>query len=101
MIMPLACVVLFIVLWRDLHRGHEYRPFLVTIGVFLMNYIGLGVSMWPWLVHFQVSFRKAAAAPESQSLLLVGTAVLLPIVLAYTAYSYYLFRGKSSHEAHY
>ncbi len=101
MVMPLACVVLFIVLWRDLHRGHEYRPFLVTIGVFLMNYIGLGVSMWPWLVPFQVSFRKAAAAPESQSLLIVGTAVLLPIVLGYTAYSYYIFRGKSSHEAHY
>ena len=101
MVMPLACVVLFIVLWRDLHRGHEYRPFLVTIGVFLMNYIGLGVSMWPWLVPFQVTFRKAAAAPESQSLLIVGTAVLLPIVLGYTAYSYYIFRGKSSHEAHY
>jgi len=101
MVMPLACVVLFALLWHDLRRGNEYRPFLATIGIFLMNYIGLGVSMWPWLVPFQVTFRKAAAAPESQSLLIVGTVVLLPIVLGYTAYSYYIFRGKSSHEAHY
>lgn len=101
-VMPLSCIVLFIMLWKDLHHnGHEYRPFLVTIGIFLMNYIGLGISMWPWLVPFEVTFRRAAAAPESQSLLLVGTVFLLPMVLAYTAYCYYIFRGKSSHEAHY
>jgi cytochrome d ubiquinol oxidase subunit II len=100
-IMPLSCIALFALLWRDLRQGNEYRPFLATIGIFLMNYIGLGVSMWPWLVPFQVTFRKAAAAPESQSLLLVGTVIFLPVVLAYTAYSYYIFRGKSSHEAHY
>ncbi|MBT8342747.1 MAG: cytochrome d ubiquinol oxidase subunit II [Desulfatitalea sp.] len=101
MVMPLSCVALFILLWRDLHKGNEYRPFLAVIGIFLMNYIGLGVSMWPWLVPFEVTYRMAAAAPESQSLLLVGTVVLLPMVLAYTGYCYYIFRGKSSHEAHY
>ena len=100
-IMPLACVVLFVLLWRDLHRKNENRPFFLIQGVFLMNYIGLGVSMWPWLVPFEVTFRQAAAAPESQSLLIVGTAILLPVILAYTGYCYYVFRGKSSHEIHY
>jgi len=100
-ILPLLSIILFAVLWRDLRRGREYRPFFLSQGIFLMNYIGLGISLWPWLVPFEVSFRKAAAAPESQSLLLVGTVFLLPLVLAYTAYCYYVFRGKSSHETTY
>ena len=49
----------------------------------------------------QTPFRQAAAAPESQSLLLIGTVVMLPLVLAYTAFCYYIFRGKTSHEATY
>ena len=88
-------------LWRDLKNRREYRPFFISLGIFLLNYIGLGTSMWPWIVPFEVSFRQAAAAPESQSLLLVGTAVMLPLVLAYTGYCYYIFRGKASHEAAY
>jgi cytochrome d ubiquinol oxidase subunit II len=97
--MPVLSVVFFVMLWRDLSAGQrEYRPFLLTLGIFLMNYIGIGVSTWPWLVPFRVSLWDAAAAPESQSLLLVGTAVLLPIVLAYTAYCFWVFRGKASHE---
>jgi cytochrome d ubiquinol oxidase subunit II len=66
-----------------------------------MGYIGLGISLWPWLVPFEVTFRQAAAAPTSQSLLLVGTVILLPLVLAYTGFCYYLFRGKASHESAY
>jgi cytochrome bd ubiquinol oxidase subunit II len=99
--LPLLSIFFFFLLWRDLHRKTEARPFFLTQGIFLMNYIGLGISMWPWLVPFEVNFRRAAAAPESQSLMLVGTVVLLPIILAYTAYSYYVFRGKSSHDVTY
>ena len=99
--MPLLSVFFFFLLWRDLHRKNEFRPFFLSLGIFLMNYIGLSVSMWPWLVPFDVTFRRAAAAPESQSLLLVGVVVLLPLILAYTGYCYYVFRGKSSHEISY
>jgi len=98
---PTASLVLFIMIWRDLHSGKEYRPFLMSIGVFLTAYLGLGISLWPWLVPFEVTFRQAAAAPPSQSLLLIGTVVLLPVVLTYTGYCYYLFRGKASHESAY
>jgi cytochrome d ubiquinol oxidase subunit II len=66
-----------------------------------MNYIGLGISMWPYLVPFSVTFRQAAAAPESQSLMLVGTVFLLPLILGYTGYCYYIFRGKVAHEPSY
>jgi len=99
--MPLLSAGVVILLARDLKTKKEYRPFFLSLGIFLMNYIGLGISLWPWLVPFEITFRQAAAAPESQSLLLIGTAIMLPLVLAYTGYCYYIFRGKSSHEATY
>jgi cytochrome d ubiquinol oxidase subunit II len=99
--MPMLSLIMLAMLWRDLHSGREYRPFLLSLGLFLMNYVGLGISLWPWLVPFEISFRQAAAAPESQSLLLIGTAIMLPLVLAYVGYCYYVFRGKTSHEASY
>lgn len=98
---PLITLVLFIIIWRDLHTGKEYRPFFMSIGIFLMGYLGLGVSLWPWLVPFQITFREAAAAPTSQSLMLVGALIALPVVIAYTSYCYYVFRGKTSHETMY
>jgi cytochrome d ubiquinol oxidase subunit II len=98
---PLLTASLFVMIWRDLHRGREVRPFFLSIGVFLMGYIGLGISLWPWLIPFEITFRQAAAAATSQSLLLVGTVIMLPVVLTYTAFCYYLFRGKASHESAY
>jgi cytochrome d ubiquinol oxidase subunit II len=98
---PTASLVLLITIWRDLHAGREYRPFLLSFGVFLTGYLGIAISMWPYLVPFEITFRKAAAAPESQSLLLIGTVIMLPLVLLYTGYCYYIFRGKASHESAY
>jgi cytochrome d ubiquinol oxidase subunit II len=98
---PAASLVLFIMIWRDLRTARESRPFFLSIGVFLTAYLGLGISLWPWLVPFKITFRQAAASPPSQSLLLVGTAILLPVVLAFTGYCYYIFRGKTSHETGY
>ena len=98
---PLTTLVFFIVIWKDLHKGNEVRPFLLSLGVFLTAYLGLGISLWPWLVPFEITFRQAAAAPESQTLLLWGTVPLLPLILGYTGYSYYLFRGKVSREGYY
>jgi cytochrome d ubiquinol oxidase subunit II len=99
--MPSLSILSISLLWRDLSAGREYRPFLLSLGIFLLNYIGLGISLWPWLVPYEVTIWQAAAAPESQSLLLVGTVIMLPLVLTYTGYCYYIFRGKTSHEATY
>lgn len=98
---PTASLIMLIMIWRDLRTGREYRPFLLSFGVFLTGYIGIAISMWPYIVPFEITFRQAAAAPESQSLLLVGTAVMLPLILLYVGYCYYLFRGKASHESAY
>jgi cytochrome bd ubiquinol oxidase subunit II len=99
--LPLLAAVMLVLLWHDLRHGREYRPFFLSLGIFLMNYIGLGLSVWPWLVPYAITFRQAAASPPSQSLLLIGAAVCLPVILTYTAYSYFVFGGKTSHEGFY
>ena len=98
---PLLTLGAFFMLWRDLHSEREVRPFLLTIVIFLLGYIGLGISMFPWVVPFSFTVWDAAAVSTSQSILLVGTVIFLPIILAYTAYSYYVFRGKTSDKSYY
>jgi len=99
--LPLLSAVIVFMLARALKTRKEYKPFFLSLGMFVLNYVGLGISLWPWLVPFEITLWQAAAAPESQSLLLIGTVIMLPLVLTYTGYCYYIFRGKTSHEATY
>jgi len=85
----------------DIRKGREVRPFIFSNAIFLFGFIGLGISLWPWVVPYEVTLSEGAAASTSLSLLLIGTVILLPVILTYTAWSYYVFRGKSSHEALY
>lgn len=98
---PLITIGLFFLIWYDLHHGAEYRPFLASLGVFFMGYIGLGISMWPWVVPFAVTLWDGAAAGTSLSILLIGAGIMLPVILIYTGYCYYIFRGKTSDEPTY
>jgi len=101
MILPVLSALAFFALAFSLHRGDEYKPFFLSLILFLFGYIGLGISLWPWVVPHSVTLAEAAAAPESLSLMLVGVAIMLPIILVYTGYCYYVFRGKTTDEAHY
>ncbi len=99
---PLLTIGLFSFLWLDLHRAkREYRPFFLSIAIFLMGYLGLGISIYPWLIPFKYTLWDAAASGPGLSLLLVGVIPLLPLILGYTGYCYYIFRGKTDHEHHY
>lgn len=98
---PLITGVVFLLLFLSLRRKKESLSFFYSLALFFLGYIGLAISLWPYVVPYQVTFEQAAAAPESQSLLLVGALIMLPVILAYTGYCYYLFRGKSSHEHQY
>ena len=69
-------------------------PFLCALGLFLLSYVGLGISMWPMIIPPAVTIWDAAAPRASQAFLLAGAVVLIPIILAYTGYAYWLFRGK-------
>ncbi len=80
---------------------HEYRPFLLALGLFLLSFVGLGVCMWPYVVPTEVTIWEAAAPENAQIFMLVGAAVLIPLILGYTAYSYWVFRGKIDPESGY
>lgn len=95
---PLMTMGLFLIIWRDLyHAKRDCRPFLASIGIFFLAYLGLAISIYPWMIPYHYHLKDAAAAGPSLSLMLVGVVPLLPLILAYTAYSYYVFRGKTQH----
>ncbi|MBX6369342.1 MAG: cytochrome d ubiquinol oxidase subunit II [Rhodospirillales bacterium] len=91
---PLVTLGLAAWLWSALARGREFAPFAAAIGLFMMGYLGLAISLWPNIVPHAISLWEAAAAPRAQAFLLVGTLFLLPIILGYTVWSYWVFRGK-------
>jgi len=68
--------------------------FLLAIGLFIVAYMGVGISFWPMVIPHHYTLWQAAAGPSTQVFLLVGLAFLLPIILMYTAWSYWVFRGK-------
>lgn len=101
-VIPFFTAVLFLLLFRDLRKAqYERRPFFCSIGIFLMGYLGLGLSIFPWLIPYHYTIWDAAAYGPSLSLMLCGVVPLLPLILGYTSYCYYVFREKSSHEAMY
>jgi cytochrome d ubiquinol oxidase subunit II len=80
--------------WYVLTNRHELLPFLGAIGLFFMSFIGIAISLWPMIVPYHYTLWEAASSPSTQAFLLIGTLFLLPIILMYTAWSYWVFRGK-------
>jgi cytochrome bd ubiquinol oxidase subunit II len=91
---PIATGALVLGLWLALLRERPGRAFWCAIGVFALCYLGLAISLYPHIVPPDMTIWNAAAAPDSLLFLLAGTLVLLPIILAYTAHAYWVFRGK-------
>lgn len=91
---PVVTGAIALALWQGLRRDRDVLPFICALGLFAMCYLGLGVSVWPYVVPHTITLWDAAASPRSQAFLLVGTLFLLPIVLTYTGWSYFVFRGK-------
>jgi cytochrome bd ubiquinol oxidase subunit II len=91
---PVVTALTALLLWRWLEAGREVPPFLAAIAMFLLGYLGLVISSYPYIVPPSLTVWQTAAAPSSQMFMLVGTVALLPIILGYTAFVYWLFRGK-------
>lgn len=93
---PLAVAAVALLLLRALHtgRGGDHAPFLLSLALFGLCFAGLGVSMWPYVIPTSVTIFEAAAPVSSQLFMLVGAGILLPVILGYTAYAYWVFRGK-------
>ena len=79
---------------KSLRGQSDSMPFVLTLCLVFLGYSGLGISLWPNIIPPGVSIWAAAAPPQSQGFILVGALLIVPLILMYTAWSYYVFRGK-------
>jgi cytochrome bd ubiquinol oxidase subunit II len=91
---PVLTALLTLAEWRALRKG-EVSPYLIAILLFALSYLGIAISLFPMIVPHRFTLWQAASAPETQLFLLLGTLFLLPVILAYTGWSYWVFRGKA------
>jgi cytochrome d ubiquinol oxidase subunit II len=88
-------VLLFLYLLLRSVRGQPHAgPFIYALGLVFLGYTGLGISLWPNIIPPAISIWDAAAPPQSQGFALVGALLIIPVILMYTAWGYYVFRGK-------
>ena len=99
--LPIVAGGLCFLLWRGADLRRHSTPYLYGVALFLVGYIGLAISLWPYIVPFAMIPAEAAAADNALALLLWGALPMLPIILGYTAYVYWLFRAKVTDEASY
>jgi cytochrome bd ubiquinol oxidase subunit II len=83
-----------LLLWRSLSRKQELMPFLLTIGIFLLTFLGLGLIVFPYIIPTQITIYQAAAAPSALVFMIIFVGFLIPIMLFYNIYQYVVFRGK-------
>jgi cytochrome d ubiquinol oxidase subunit II len=91
---PLAVAAIAVLLLRSLANKLDFQPFPLSLALFALSYTGLGISMYPYIVPQSITIWQAAAPENSQLFMLAGVAVLIPLILAYTAFAYWVFRGK-------
>lgn len=97
---PLLTAIIAFLLFRGLTKGWEAAPFWLSLALFFLGMAGLGVSMFPYIVPDQVTIWDAAAPESSQIFMLIGVGITLPLIIAYTGWAYWVFRGKVGHEGY-
>ena len=91
---PVLVGVFTWLLLRSINRGDHVTPFIYTLALIFLGYSGLGISLWPNIIPPDISIWEAASPPQSQGFALVGALFIIPIILMYTFWAYYVFRGK-------
>ncbi|MGB3446406.1 MAG: cytochrome d ubiquinol oxidase subunit II [Xanthobacteraceae bacterium] len=91
---PIAVAAVTALLLQSLARRQDYKPFVLSLVLFALSYAGLGISMYPYIVPRSITIWQAAAPESSQIFMLVGVSILIPIILIYTGWAYWVFRGK-------
>lgn len=99
--LPLLAGLICFLLWRGAGARRHSTPYLYAVCLFLIGYVGLAVSLWPYIVPFEMTPAEAAAADNALALMLYGALPMLPIILGYTAYVYWIFRAKVGDDAAY
>jgi cytochrome d ubiquinol oxidase subunit II len=91
---PILVAVVTVLLLRSLAARQDTRPFILSLILFALSYAGLGISMYPYIVPQSITIWQAASPQNSQIFMLFGVAILIPLILAYTGWAYWVFRGK-------
>jgi cytochrome d ubiquinol oxidase subunit II len=91
---PIATAAVALSVWRALHGDAETWPFFGSVVLFALSYVGIAISLWPMIVPHTITLWDAGSSPATQAFLLIGTLFLLPIILVYSGWSYWVFRGK-------
>jgi cytochrome d ubiquinol oxidase subunit II len=91
---PIATALVALGTWRALNGPSQSGTFIGAVGLFALAYAGIAISLWPMIVPHHYTLDQAASSPGTQAFLLVGTLFLLPIILVYSSWSYWVFRGK-------
>ena len=94
MLVPMVMLVLVWSFFTGLNDQKDAQPFLSALGFFVVSFIGIGISFYPMMVPPSLTIWDVAAPDSSLAFALVGAVVLIPIILGYTAYAYWVFRGK-------
>ena len=100
-VLAIAAGAICFMLWRGADERRHLAPYLYSVALFAIGYLGLAISLWPYIVPFAMTPTEAAAADNALILMLWGTAPLLPLILAYTGYVYWIFRAKVGGDAVY
>jgi cytochrome d ubiquinol oxidase subunit II len=101
MLLPLACGAAWLWIWREvglLRQGEkraEAGSFFGAIAIFVLAFVGLAFSLFPFLVIDRMTIREAASHPSALKVMLVGCVIVLPMIACYTVFTYYVFRGKA------
>lgn len=93
-VMPVLVLTAAWALFTGLSDGRDGRPFLAALSLFVLGFVGIGISFYPMMVPPAMTIWQAAAPDKSLAFALVGALLLVPLILAYTAYAYWVFRGK-------
>ena len=97
---PILTAIIALSMIQAIRKARNSKPFWLSIALFFFGMAGLGVTMWPYVVPPGVTIWDAAAPERSQIFMLIGVAITLPLIIAYTAWAYWVFRGKVADEGY-
>ncbi|HEX7711986.1 MAG TPA: cytochrome d ubiquinol oxidase subunit II [Sphingomonadaceae bacterium] len=97
---PLLTVMIAGFLFYGLKKRWELAPFVLSLALFGLGMAGIGVTIWPYVVPGALTIWEAATSARSQWFMLVGVIVTVPLILGYTGWSYWVFRGKVGNEGY-
>lgn len=98
---PIVTAVVAYGTWRAILGGQDWLPFVLAITLFLLGFLGLSISLWPYAVPYAATLWQAASSPPTLAFVGIGTAVILPIVLGYFGFAHWVFRDKTAPDTGY